>query len=69
MKRIVICMVFVLFFVWAANAQTKSMSGSVASYDASWQTIAVKVKTRKDKRCNLDFECSYIVFTRASGTY
>lgn len=46
MKRIVICLVFVLLFVGFANAQTKSMTGTVVSVEEGtwrWQAIVVKV--------------------------
>lgn len=69
MKRTTICIVFFFLFVWAASAQTKVVTGTVANYDASWQTLAVKVKARNDHRCNQEYGCSYIVFTRASGAY
>lgn len=55
MKRIGFCLVFVLLFVWAANAQTKSVTGTVTDYDASWKTITLKVDQR-----------SYVVFTVTS---
>lgn len=46
MKRIVICLVLVLLFVGFANAQTKSMTGTVVSVERGmykWVAIVVKV--------------------------
>lgn len=45
MKRTVICMVFVLLFVGAANSQTKSLIGKVIGYDCTmrgWCSITVQ---------------------------
>jgi hypothetical protein len=60
MKRIVICLVVVLLFVGAANAQMKSMIGTVVDVDEGtwqWQAIVVKVG---DKR--------YHVYTSSTGS-
>lgn len=54
MKKIVICLAFVLFSVGIANAQ-KSVTGTVMDYNADWQTIDVRVGNT-----------SYIVFTVAA---
>ena len=47
MKRIAICLILVLLFVGAANAQTKSMTGTVIDYSqgnkGNWEGITVKV--------------------------
>ena len=49
MKRIVSCLVFVLLFVGIANAQTKSMSGTVidVQYGNRWAGIVIKVGNKK----------------------
>lgn len=50
MKRIVICLVFVLLFVGVANAQTKSMTGTVIERPMGmykWAAIVIKVGDKK----------------------
>ena len=51
MKKIVICLVFVFLFVGAANAQTKSITGTVVYYSqgnkGNWASIDIKVGNRK----------------------
>lgn len=51
MKRIVICLVFVLLFVGVANAQTKSMTGTVidrsVGNSGKWAGISIKVGNKK----------------------
>lgn len=50
MRKIAICLVFVLLFVGFVNAQTKSMTGTVVSVDPGtwrWQTINVKVNNQE----------------------
>ncbi len=45
MKKIVICLVLMLFFVGLSNAQTKTMIGTVVRYEGGnrWGGIVVKV--------------------------
>ena len=51
MKRIVICLVFVLLFVGIVDAQTKSMTGIVTYYSVgnkgNWAGIDVEVGNKK----------------------
>ena len=50
MKRIVICLVFVLLFVGVVNAQTKSMTGTVIERPMgmyAWAAIVIKVGNKK----------------------
>lgn len=50
MRKIAICLVFVLLLVGSANAQTKSVSGTVISVDRGmykWVTITVKVGNKE----------------------
>lgn len=60
MKRIVICLVLVLLFVCVANAQTKTMTGTVIDTEQGmykWGGIVIKVGDKK-----------YLVYT-FSGSY
>lgn len=47
MKKIVICLAFVLLFAGAFNAQTKTMTGRVIDYSqgtkGNWENITIKV--------------------------
>jgi hypothetical protein len=51
MKRMMICLVFVLLFISAANAQTKSMTGTVVDRQVGnsgkWAGIVIEVGNRK----------------------
>lgn len=50
MKKIAICLVLTFLFVAAANAQTKSMTGTVISVERgmyAWEAIVVKVGSKK----------------------
>ncbi|HQU84320.1 MAG TPA: hypothetical protein PKY59_14380 [Pyrinomonadaceae bacterium] len=51
MKKIVICLVFVLLFVGFANSQTKSMTGTVAYYTSgasgNFEIIELEVGNKK----------------------
>ncbi|MEZ5428749.1 MAG: hypothetical protein R2747_21065 [Pyrinomonadaceae bacterium] len=50
MKRIAICLVFVLLLVGFVNSQTKSMTGTVVSVDNgmyAWAAIVIKVGSKK----------------------
>jgi hypothetical protein len=50
MKRIVICLVFVFLFVGVANAQTKSMTGTVIDAPKgmyAWAAIVIQVGNKK----------------------
>jgi hypothetical protein len=50
MKRIVICLVFVLLFVGVANGQTKTMTGTVIETPKgmyAWAAIVIKVGNKK----------------------
>jgi len=51
MKRIVICLVFVLLFIGVTNAQTKSMTGTVVYYSTgasgNFEVIHVQVGNKQ----------------------
>ena len=50
MKRIVIYLVFVMLFVGLANAQTKTMTGTVVAVERgmyAWEAIVIKVGNKK----------------------
>ncbi len=58
MKRIAICLVFVLLLAGVATAQTKSMTGTIVSIERgmySWEAIVIKVGNKK-----------YLVYTTSS---
>ncbi len=70
MKRTVICMFFVLLFVWSASAQTKSKTGTVTEYNLDYKTITVNIgKALPKGNYELDGTSSYIAFTVAWGAY
>lgn len=66
MKRLVICLVFGLLLACAVSAQSKSVTGTVTDYDASWKTITVNVGRLLPKgNYNANGSRSFVVFTVA----
>lgn len=68
MKRIALCLILAFLFVGIANAQTKSMTGTVVSVEKGmylWAAIIVKVG---NKEYFVYTECGGCPNVRTSGT-
>ena len=69
MKKIAICLAFVLLLGGIANAQ-KSVIGTVLDYNTDYKTITVNIgKSLRVSNKELDGTRSIVVFTRAFGSY